>query len=104
MSNTKQELHYYGLELTEEEIQTVFQDVTLFSEDIKEESIDDLDEPDNFDDSEVKYQNLKIKDLIMLNNFNTEVCFCPIKASVCLANINGCLLGPNQLGFGVLST
>ncbi|CAG8583074.1 15950_t:CDS:2 [Cetraspora pellucida] len=40
------------LELTEEEIQTVFQDVTLFSEDIEEESIDDLNEPDNFDDSE----------------------------------------------------
>ncbi|CAG8502469.1 16933_t:CDS:2, partial [Dentiscutata heterogama] len=50
-------------------------DVTLFSEDIEEESIDDLDEPDNFDDSKVEHQNLEIKDLIMLNNFDVERLF-----------------------------
>ncbi|CAG8819445.1 21925_t:CDS:1, partial [Gigaspora rosea] len=43
ISNAKQELHYYGLELTEEEIQTVFQDIDLFYEDEEEENFDDLD-------------------------------------------------------------
>ncbi|CAG8844785.1 26295_t:CDS:2, partial [Gigaspora margarita] len=32
ISNAKQELYYYRLNLIEKEIQTVFQDITLFSE------------------------------------------------------------------------
>ncbi|CAG8854183.1 1458_t:CDS:2, partial [Gigaspora margarita] len=42
ISNAKQELYYYGLELTEEEIRTVFQDIALFSEDKEEENFDNL--------------------------------------------------------------
>ncbi|CAG8479961.1 2612_t:CDS:2, partial [Racocetra fulgida] len=44
ISNTKQELSFYGLELTEEEIQTVFQNIALFSEADEEEDFDELDE------------------------------------------------------------
>ncbi|CAG8819167.1 22210_t:CDS:1, partial [Dentiscutata erythropus] len=67
ISNAKQELHYYRLELIEEEIQTVFQDIALFSEDNEEENFNNLDKSEDFIDSEVEDQNLEIKNLITLN-------------------------------------
>ncbi|CAG8794214.1 4862_t:CDS:2, partial [Dentiscutata erythropus] len=67
ISNAKKELHYYGLELTKEKIQTVFQDIALFSEDDEEENFNDLDESEDFIDSEVEDQNLEIENLITLN-------------------------------------
>lgn len=71
ISNAKKELHYYGLELTEEEIQTVFQDIALFSEDNEEEHQDNLDESED-SDSEAEHQNLEIENLIALNNIGSD--------------------------------
>ncbi|RIB00228.1 hypothetical protein C2G38_2150938 [Gigaspora rosea] len=67
-----QELHYYGLELTEEEIQTVFQDIDLFYEDEEEENFDDLDKSEDFIDSDIEDQNLEIENLIALNNIESN--------------------------------
>ncbi|CAG8833239.1 8120_t:CDS:2, partial [Gigaspora margarita] len=72
ISNAKQELHYYGLELTEKEIQTVFQDIALFSEDEEEENFDNLDESEDLIDSDIKNQNLEIENLIALNNIESN--------------------------------
>ncbi|CAG8505863.1 10257_t:CDS:2 [Racocetra fulgida] len=47
ISNAKQELSFYGLELTEEEIQTVFRDIALFSEADEKEDFDELDESED---------------------------------------------------------
>ncbi|RIB03695.1 hypothetical protein C2G38_2149396 [Gigaspora rosea] len=72
ISNAKQELHYYGLELTEEEIQTVFQDIDLFYEDEEEENFDDLDESEDLIDFDIEDQNLEIENLIALNNIESN--------------------------------
>ncbi|RIB04451.1 hypothetical protein C2G38_2149016 [Gigaspora rosea] len=72
ISNAKQELHYYGLELTEEEIQTVFQDIDLFYEDEEEENFDDLDESEDFIYFDIEDQNLEIENLIALNNIESN--------------------------------
>ncbi|CAG8814422.1 26178_t:CDS:2, partial [Gigaspora margarita] len=72
ISNAKQEFHYYGLELTEEEIQTVFQDIVLFSEDEEEENFGNMDESEDLIDSNVEYQNLEIENLIALNNIESN--------------------------------
>ncbi|CAG8780146.1 18001_t:CDS:2 [Gigaspora rosea] len=53
MSNPKQELHYYGLDLTEEEIQTVFQDITF--------------------DPEIEHQDLELENFIELNNVEQDI-------------------------------
>ncbi|CAG8806261.1 44467_t:CDS:2 [Gigaspora margarita] len=75
ISNAKQELHYYGLDLTEEEIQSIVQDFVVFSE-VEEEStsdnLDDLNEIMNYSEPEVEHQNLEIEDLIVLNNFKLD--------------------------------
>ncbi|CAG8834749.1 5761_t:CDS:1, partial [Racocetra persica] len=74
MSNAKQELHYYGLDLTEEEIQTVFQDITFFSEVNDEENSDNSDDSDdstdfaNLIDPEIEHQDLELENFIELNN------------------------------------
>ncbi|RIB09922.1 hypothetical protein C2G38_2043925 [Gigaspora rosea] len=83
MSNPKQELHYYGLDLTEEEIQTVFQDITLFSEVNDEENYpnnsDNSDNSDNFDNStdfsdpEIEHQDLELENFIELNNVEQDI-------------------------------
>ncbi|RIB24992.1 hypothetical protein C2G38_2167033 [Gigaspora rosea] len=72
ISNAKQELHYYGLELTEEEIQTVFQDIDLFYKDEEKENFDDLDESEDLIDSDIEDQNLEIENLIALNNIESN--------------------------------
>ncbi|CAG8738319.1 7170_t:CDS:2, partial [Cetraspora pellucida] len=56
------------LELTEEEIQTVFQNIDLFSEDDEKEDFDDLNESEDSVDSEVEDQDLEIENLITLND------------------------------------
>ncbi|CAG8636405.1 17973_t:CDS:2 [Racocetra persica] len=75
ISNTKQELHYYGLDLTKEEIKSIFQDFAVFSE-VKEKSISDnlnnLNEIINSFKLKVEYQNLEIESLIVLNNFELD--------------------------------
>ncbi|CAG8717340.1 16993_t:CDS:2, partial [Cetraspora pellucida] len=74
MSNAKQELHYYRLDLTEEEIQTVFQDITFFSEVNDEENSDNSDNSDdstdfaNLIDPEIEHQDLELENFIELNN------------------------------------
>ncbi|KAF0400562.1 hypothetical protein F8M41_009552 [Gigaspora margarita] len=83
MSNTKQELHYYGLDLTEEEIQTIFQNITLFFEDNDEKNYsdnsDNFDNSDNsnnstdFIDPEIEYQDLKLENFIELNNVEQDI-------------------------------
>ncbi|CAG8546840.1 18202_t:CDS:2, partial [Cetraspora pellucida] len=45
--NAKQELSYYEIKLTEEEIRAVFQNLALFFEDNEEEDFDDLNESEN---------------------------------------------------------
>ncbi|CAG8797181.1 7838_t:CDS:1 [Cetraspora pellucida] len=74
MSNAKQELHYYGLELTERELQTVFQDIDLFSE-VNEENNDNLDnlsEFTNFSDPEIEHQDLALENFIELNKVEPD--------------------------------
>ncbi|CAG8772866.1 19783_t:CDS:2, partial [Dentiscutata erythropus] len=75
ISNAKQELHYYRLDLTEEKIQSVFQDFAVSSE-VEEESIsdnlDDLNEIMNYSEPEVEHINLEIESLIVLNNFELD--------------------------------
>ncbi|CAG8677728.1 1718_t:CDS:2, partial [Racocetra fulgida] len=74
MSNAKQELHYYGLDLTKEELQTIFQDIDLFSE-INEENINNLDNLSEFansSDPEIEYQNLELENFIELNKVESN--------------------------------
>ncbi|CAG8535542.1 9155_t:CDS:2 [Dentiscutata heterogama] len=73
ISNTKQELHYYGLDLTEEEIQTVFQDIELFSEVNDEDDFDDFDNSTNYIDLEIEHQDLELENFIDLNNIEQDV-------------------------------
>ncbi|CAG8627066.1 6921_t:CDS:2, partial [Cetraspora pellucida] len=78
MSNAKQELHYYGFDLTEEEIQTVFQDITFFSEVNNKENSDNSDNSDdltdfaNLIDPEIEHQDLKLENFIELNNVEQD--------------------------------
>ncbi|CAG8645949.1 237_t:CDS:2 [Racocetra fulgida] len=56
ISNAKQELHYYGLDLTKEEIQTIFQNITLFSEVNNKENFDNSDNLVDIADPEIEHQ------------------------------------------------
>ncbi|KAF0541699.1 hypothetical protein F8M41_005189 [Gigaspora margarita] len=75
VSNAKQELHYYGLDLIEKEIQSIFQDFVVFSK-VEEEStsdnLDDLNEIMNYSEPDIEHQNLEIENLIVLNNFKLD--------------------------------
>ncbi|CAJ0769240.1 2137_t:CDS:1, partial [Entrophospora sp. SA101] len=66
ISNAKQELQYYGVDLTEEELLGVFQEAALVAE-----TNDDLEEfVDLPDDSNIEYedQQLLLDDLMDLTN------------------------------------